>query len=262
MDEAKRAGRKFSRLVCIMEKLRSEKGCPWDREQDEKTLRNYFLEEVYEAIEALLSGDTDSLTEELGDVLMEVVFLAQIFKENGEFTISSVLDRINRKMVERHPHVFGNKEITRSSEVTKEWQRIKNASKKEKSILNGIPKTSPALHSAYEIGRKCASVGFDWENSNDVFNKIKEEMEELEQAMAQKKSADIIEEAGDLLFALANLFRHLGCNPELALLRANQKFIRRFAYMEEQLRKEGKRPEDTDLNQLDALWNEAKEKVD
>ena len=251
-------GEKFEQLVNILKKLRSEEGCPWDREQTEETIINYFLEEVYETIDAVLQGNTEGVKEELGDVLMEVVFLAQIYSEKNKFNILDSLSSIVDKMIRRHPHVFGSKNIKTSLEVIKNWEKIKREEKKE-SDFNKLS-SSPALFQAYEIGRRASLYGFDWEKAKEALEKVKEEIKEVEKGIENKKKEEVEEEIGDLLFSMVNVSRLLGINPEFALRKTNQKFIKRFKYIKEKLKKEGKEFSDVNLDYLDKIWEEAKKK--
>jgi MazG family protein len=260
MEGSKMAGDKFAQLVEILDVLRSEKGCPWDREQDEKTITNFFLEEVYEAVEALDSNDYPSLAEELGDVVMEVVFLARIAKEKGNFTMTEILEGINNKMIKRHPHVFGKKREENSERVRKSWNKQKQQEKERESVLDGITNSSPALLSSFMIGARVSSFGFDWKQPMDVLHKVKEEVAELEEAVQKKNEEEISAEIGDILFSLANLSRHLDVNPEIALRKANKKFIRRFRFIEDILKQKGKELIETSLEEMDRLWEEAKKR--
>ena len=258
MDDAKQAGEKFEQLVRILITLRGDEGCPWDRKQDEKSIINYFLEEVYEAVDAILSGDTAAIAEELGDVLMEVVFLAQIYKERKAFTMSNVVEAINEKMTRRHPHVFGEKKLVNSEEVVNEWVQGKRSEKKRESLFEGIADTAPALHAAYQIGLRASSYGFDWEKPQDALQKVKEEVAELENAFESDKEDDIFQEVGDALFALVNVSRLMGRNPEICLRKANEKFKIRFQAVEKELSEKGKKLEDVDLEEMDAIWDQIK----
>lgn len=258
MKDSKKAGQKFSQLIEILDDLRGVNGCPWDREQDERTIANYFLEEVYESIEALYSQDFKLLAEELGDVLMEVVFLARIAKEKGEFTMADILDGINNKMIRRHPHVFGDEPIKNSARVCEAWNRQKEKEKKRSSHFDGIPRTMPSLLASFQIGLRASSYGFDWKRPQDVLKKVKEEIAELEMAVQEKKDEEMMIEIGDLLFSLVNVSRHLGVNPEIALKRANKKFIQRFQFIEKTLREEGKSLNQASLEEMDKIWEEAK----
>jgi MazG family protein len=258
MDTARAAGEKFERLVTILDALRGENGCPWDREQDAASILSYFLEEVYEAAEALQEGSIEALREELGDVLMEVVFLSRIFEEQNAFSVADALDSINRKMVARHPHVFGAEKYETSERVLEEWQRRKRQEKKREAVLEGLPRHLPALLAAFQIGRRVAAVGFDWPRPENALDKVKEETAELEKAMADQNPDEVLQELGDLFFALANVSRKLGVNPELALLQANGKFVRRFGRMESKLKDKGQTLEKAGLSEMEAAWDEVK----
>jgi len=258
MDTAQAAGERFERLVTILGTLRGENGCPWDREQDARSILNYFLEEVYEASEALQEGSPEALCEELGDVLMEVVFLSRIYEEQGAFSVADALDSINRKMTARHPHVFGPEKYENSRRVVEEWQRRKVQEKKRESLLDGLPRHLPALLAAFQVGQRAASVGFDWPRPADALDKVKEELAELERAMAQGREDEIGHELGDLFFALANVARKLGFNPELVLLQANDKFVRRFGGVERKLKDKGRSLGEASLAEMDAVWDEVK----
>ena len=258
MEDSRIAGEKFARLVEILDVLRGEKGCPWDREQDEKAITNFFLEEVYEAVDALYSQDYSSLAEELGDVMMEVVFLARIAKENQNFTIADILDSINNKMIRRHPHVFGNKQQKDSARVKQAWNEQKQTEKERESVLDEMTKSNPALLTAFQVGARVSSFGFDWRHPMDVLQKVKEELAELEKAIQKKQKDEIPNEIGDMLFSLANLSRHFDVNPEIALRKANQKFIRRFRFVEQRMKQEGKEWKQVSLEEMDRIWEEAK----
>jgi len=258
MDTARAAGEKFERLVNILGALRGENGCPWDKEQDAASLLNYFLEEVYEAAEALRLGSAEALCEELGDVLMEVVFLCRIFEEQGAFTAADALEAINRKMVGRHPHVFGGERYESSRRVLEEWQRAKMSEKKRESLLEGLPRHLPALLAAFQIGQRAAAVGFDWPRPEDALSKVKEELRELEKAMAGQDPDEVSRELGDAFFALANVSRMLKVNPELVLLQANEKFAHRFGRMEQRLKAKDRVLGQATVAEMDAAWEEVK----
>lgn len=260
MEDAGKAGKKFQQLVQILDELRSEKGCPWDREQDETSIANYFLEEVYEAVDAIHTGDTRSLAEELGDVLMEVVFLARIFKEKNKFTISEVLEGINQKMIRRHPHVFSQKRMENSKEVIDEWCRQKKREKERRSVLDGMATCLPSLLEAFQLGLRVSHVGFDWEKPSDALQKVKEEISELGKALKTEQQDEVFKEVGDIFFAMSNISRLLGINPECALREANEKFIKRFRFIEEKLEKEGRALDQASLEEMDRIWDEAKKK--
>jgi len=258
MDKSLQLGHKFQALVDILDTLRGDQGCPWDKEQDETSIVNYFLEEVYEAAEAVLKKNDQALKEELGDVLMEVVFLARIYKEKKAFDIGDVLEGINRKMIRRHPHVFGPQVIESSDEVIENWNKLKDIEKSRTSVLEGLPGNLPALLQAFQLGQRVSLHGFDWNRPEDVLNKVQEEIEELEEAIAKRNKNGISGEIGDLLFSLVNLSRHLGVNPEMALRLTNEKFIERFGYVEKRIKEQGREGEEISLAELDKLWEEAK----
>jgi len=260
MKRAEEAGEKFERLVQIMESLRSNKGCPWDKEQDEKSITNYFLEEVYEAVEAISANDPQALAEELGDVLMEVVFLTQIYKEKKKFSIHEVLDGINQKMIRRHPHVFGPERKETAREVIDEWLQGKRLEKKRESLFDGFPNSTPSLLAAFQIGLRVSHYGFDWSNAREALQKVKEEMAELEKAIDTQQKAELFQEMGDVFFSLANVSRLMGINPEIALRKTNKKFIKRFKYIEKRLKKEKKELSQVSLEEMDKIWEEAKAK--
>jgi len=246
----------FSDLLNIMQTLRSPKGCPWDREQNFNTLLPYLLEESYEYIDAVQGGNAKLMAEELGDLLLQVVFHAQIAKEEGKFTIEDVITEICEKMKRRHPHVFGDENLSTSKEVLAKWEEIKAAEKEEKpkSAMDKVPRSMVALTRAQELSRRAAKVGFDWDNAKPVLDKIKEEIGEFEAEKDGTPEAE--EEFGDILFALVNLARHKGINAETALARANTKFEKRFRQVE--IMANGK-PQDFTLEQLDEFWNKAKQ---
>ena len=261
MEKRENAGSKFRKLVQILDTLRGEEGCPWDREQDEKSITNYFLEEVYEAVDAIFTGNAVSLAEELGDVLMEVVFLSKIYEEKEMFSVSDVLEGIIQKMIRRHPHVFARKSIETSKKVFNKWQRQKKAEKDRLSLFDGMAKCFPSLLEAFQIGHRVSPYGFDWEQPLDALQKVKEELCELENAIGTGKEDEILHEIGDIFFSLANVSRHLGINPEVALKHANKKFIRRFQFIEKRLKERGKELENASLEEMDEIWEEAKDRV-
>jgi MazG family protein len=267
------AGARFDRLVQVMRTLRSPHGCPWDREQTLSSLRPFVLEETYELLDALDRGDVDALKEELGDFLYEAVFLAQIAEESERFTIGDAVQAIIDKLIGRHPHVFTragvplakSSERMTASEVVEKWEDLKarerkDAARPEKTILGGVPKTLPALLRAYELSARAAAVGFDWQKATDVLEKIEEEVAELREAATTPRvdPAHVEEEMGDLFFALANLARKMGIEPEAALRRANDKFQRRFTAMETQVKDAGQQLRDLSLSQLEAHWQAVK----
>jgi len=243
-------------LLSIMQQLR--KGCPWDKEQTFNSLLPYLLEESYEYIDAVQGGNVKNMVEELGDVLLQVVFHSQIAKEEGKFTIDDVIEGICEKMVRRHPHVFGSENLGTSKEVLKKWEEIKSEEKAEKpkSAMDKVPRSMVALSRAQELSRRAAKVGFDWDNPKPVLEKVREEIGEFEAEETGSLSAE--EEFGDILFALVNLARHKGINAETALARANAKFEKRFRQVEIMA---GDRPQDFTLEELDGFWERAKKMV-
>jgi MazG family protein len=260
MKRSRNAGAKFQELVGILSRLRGPDGCPWDKEQDERSIANYFLEEVYEAVDAITRGSDASVAEELGDVLLEVVFLARIYEERGAFSVSDSLDAINRKMIRRHPHVFGRKSYETSARVLDAWIKQKKSEKKRASYFGTIPKAMPALQSAHQIGERVSHFGFDWPTAGEALNKVREEVAELEAAMAAGRDRAVEEELGDCLFALSNVARLLRFNPEVTLRRANDKFIRRFQRLEKRFASRGKELSGATPAEMDSVWEEIKGK--
>ncbi len=248
-----------------MDRLRGEGGCPWDREQTPRDLRGYLLEEAYEVVEAIDDGRPGPLREELGDLLFQIVFLARIHAERGDFTIREVALGIADKMTRRHPHVFADSTASTPAEVLRQWEQIKrqekddgNGGDKGASALDGIPRALPALLRAERIGAKASRVGFDWNDAKEVLAKIEEEVDEFKQAAGGEGRERMEEEFGDLLFALVNLARHLGIHAEGALQVANERFSRRFRILEAELHARGSDPSREDAATLDGLWREAK----
>jgi len=261
----------MERLLRIMDKLRDPGGCPWDREQTLRSLTPYLLEEAHEVIEAIESGDAQHHREELGDLLFQVVFQARIAREEGKFDFAAVCEAISDKLTRRHPHVFGDVTVSGSREVVKNWERIKADERKEKgqearSAIGGVPVSLPALVRAERLTEKAGAVGFDWPDARSVLDKVREELAELEEAMASgapdhpQARARIDHELGDLLLALANLGRWVKVHPEEALRGTLRRFENRFQFIEEKLRERGRTPRDSNLAEMDALWNEAKER--
>lgn len=260
-------------LLEIMRRLRTPvTGCPWDLDQTFETIAPYTLEEAYEVADAIARGDLTDLREELGDLLLQVVYHAQMAQEQGAFDFGDVVESVTAKMIRRHPHVFGGA-AARSAGVAKDfWERAKAAEKAEeareagnggaqddaRSLLDDVPLPLPALTRAVKLQNKAASVGFDWPGLEPVLAKLKEEIAELEEAIVANRKEKIREEFGDLLFVIANVARHLDIDPEAALRAANDKFIRRFRYIEQALAQRGKRPADSTLEEMDALWDAAK----
>jgi len=251
----------FSELIEIMKLLRSKEGCPWDREQTHESLKKYLIEETYEVLEAVDLNDKDKLCEELGDLLLQIVFHAQIAAENSEFDIDDVITGICRKMISRHTHVFGKDKADTPDQVVDNWEAIKKKEKGAKTqteVLKDIPSNLPALMRSYKVQQKAAQVGFDWDNIDDVFAKVYEEIQELKDVYKSQNVERITDEMGDLFFALVNLSRFLKVQPELALTGTINKFIKRFEYIERESTKMGKRLEDMQLSEMDELWNKAK----
>jgi len=253
-------GRKFEELVRILAVLRGKNGCPWDLVQDEHSIAGYFLEEVYEAVDAVGRGDASGLAEELGDVLMEIVFLARIFEEKDLFSIGDALDLIIRKMVRRHPHVFGGTSLPSAAAVADEWQRLKAGEKRGRSTFAGMSSTAPGLLAAFQIGQRVSGLGFDWKDALRALEKVGEELAEVEQELRAGCRESLADEIGDLLFAAANVARLAGINPETAMRRANQKFMERFAALEAVLKKLGKKPAQSSPEEMDRIWERIKKK--
>ncbi|NWQ44546.1 nucleoside triphosphate pyrophosphohydrolase [Bacillus sp. EB106-08-02-XG196] len=252
----------FSKLREIIAVLRGSNGCPWDKEQTHESLKKYLIEETYEVIEAIDSGDIDHLVEELGDVLLQVMLHAQIGEDEGYFAIDDVIEALSTKMIRRHPHVFGNRVVEDSEEVLRNWQEIKKQEKgeTETSLLDGISMSMPNLLRAYEIQKKAAKVGFDWQEITPALEKVKEELEEFENEIKTASLVNAKKEFGDILFAFVNVARFLKIHPEEALFETNEKFIRRFGYIEEKVKNSEKPIEDHSLEELDRFWDEAKSK--
>jgi ATP diphosphatase len=264
--------RDISRLLEIMAMLRTpDSGCPWDLQQNFATIAPYTIEEAYEVADAIARGDLDDLRDELGDLLLQVVFHARMAEERNAFSFGDVVEAITRKMIRRHPHVFADKngQLT-PSDVKGAWERIKAEEKAERaarrpakeaaynSLLSGVKPGQPALIRAMELQRKASSVGFDWNDPRAVLHKIREEADEIEAALDRHDSEELCAETGDLLFALVNLARHVGADPEHALRATNAKFERRFSYIERALAAQGRSLESASLDEMDALWNDAK----
>lgn len=291
-------GERFERAVSIMARLRGPGGCPWDREQTFDTIKPYTLEEAYEVLEAIDNRDWGELTGELGDLLLQVLFYAQMAKEEGTFSIDDVLDRLSSKLVERHPHVFGDVKAETSSDVLRNWEALKAEEKKRRletgggkaakeqaepqSVLAGVSSAIPALLEGYKLSSRAAHVGFDWPNVEGLFDKLREETEELrehlkefpapgprphardvagsgQQKVPEELRERLEDEVGDLFFVLVNVARYLSLDPESALKKTNRKFKRRFQWMEEQLRSAGRTPQQLSMEELESLWQQAKQ---
>ena len=293
-------GERFERAVSIMARLRGPGGCPWDREQTFDSIKPYTLEETYEVLEAIDNRDWDELSSELGDLLLQVLFYAQMAREENTFSIDQVLDRLSQKLVDRHPHVFGDVKAETSSDVLRNWEALKAEEKKKRleagggksaedgrenkhsqSVLAGVSSAIPALLEAYKLSSRAAHVGFDWPNVDGLFEKLHEETQELQKALEQVPArgghtsgvassrgqqlpqelrARLEDEVGDLFFVLVNIARYLSLDPESALRKTNRKFKRRFQWIEEQLRTSGRGPEQSSMEELESLWQQAKQK--
>ncbi|RPI02572.1 MAG: nucleoside triphosphate pyrophosphohydrolase [Calditrichaeota bacterium] len=251
--------KEFSRLVGIMAKLRSENGCPWDKEQNHRSLRQHLIEETYEVIEAIDENKYDHLAGELGDLLLQIVFHAQLAQEAGLFSIDDVVESINQKLVRRHPHVFGDEIIRTSQEQIVAWEKSKLKKEGKKSAVDGVPKELPALLRAYRLQGKAAAVGFDWPDLLPVWGKLAEETLELKEALDAGTEDDIEEELGDLLFTVVNISRFIKVNPEDALRRTIEKFERRFKQVEAEFNAAGRSLSDVSLQEMDLVWDKIKE---
>jgi tetrapyrrole methylase family protein/MazG family protein len=270
---ARAAGLWFERLVKLQARLRAPNGCPWDIEQTHLTLRTYLIEEAYEVLEALESGDDEKFAEELGDLLLQVVFHAQIATEAERFSAADVVREIHQKLVRRHPHVFGKKRARNAGEVLKNWEQIKaeerraksvqgigspDAEKAAASLLDGIPNTLPAVMQGFQLTRRASRIGFDWDSVEGVIEKLQEELGELRSAQSTQSARQIENELGDVLFAAVNLARFLKIDPEIALKRSNTKFVSRFRTMEGLARRSGRMLADVPRGEMERLWDQAK----
>jgi MazG family protein len=288
-------GERFERAVSIMERLRAPGGCPWDREQTFDSIKPYTLEETYEVLEAIDNRDWSELPAELGDLLLQVLFYSEMAKEQGSFSIDDVLDRLAKKLVDRHPHVFGDVKADTAAEVKRNWDALKDEERKKRngsgeasgkeagkrSVLDGISSAMPALLEAYKLSSRAAQAGFDWANIEGLFDKLHEETGELRehlknfpapgprpqgrgvagsgrQSIPPELHARLEDEVGDLFFVLVNIARYLSLDPESALRKTNRKFKRRFQWMEERLRETGRTPDQTTMDELESLWQQAK----
>ena len=257
------AGAKFDELVALMARLRAPGGCPWDREQTFDSIKPYTLEETYEVLDAIDRRDWKDLAEELGDFILQAVFYAQMAGEQDLFTVGDALDAINAKLIRRHPHVFGERSADSASDVLRIWGEAKAAEKAEKGttadgLLATVPRALPALVEAQQITSRAARVGFDWENAEQVLEKLHEELGEFDQARRNESQDELEDELGDLLFVLVNLARFVKVDPEQALRRTNVKFRERFGYIERKLAERGRKFEDSNIAEMEALWQEAK----
>ena len=264
------AARRFAELVELIARLRAPGGCPWDREQTHQSLKPMLLEEAYEVVEAIEEGNDEEFIGELGDLLLQVVFHSQIAAEESRFDVAAVIERISAKMVRRHPHVFGDDKAESTGEVLRSWEAIKEAELVAKgkkvdgdgSMLDSVSSKLPAVMEAFQMTTKVSRVDFDWPDVASVLEKLDEEVDELKNAVAREEvdPKEIADEAGDLLFVAVNVARLLGIDPESALKASNRKFRRRFRYIEDRLREQGRKPADSDHIEMDELWDEAKRK--
>lgn len=252
--------RTFDQLVQLMTTLRGAQGCPWDRKQTLGTLKPFVIEESYEVVDAIDRDDRAGLAEELGDFLLQAVFIAEITREEGSFDIYDSVTAIHDKLVRRHPHVFGDVQADDAEQVLVNWEKLKNEERKaeNKSVLAGVPQSLPALLRASRLTEKAVRIGFDWRRTEDVFAKLEEEIGELHEAIESGDESKVHDEVGDLLFTLANIARKLNVNAEEALQSTNRKFTRRFESMERSVREQGQNLDQLTLGQMDALWDEAK----
>jgi XTP/dITP diphosphohydrolase len=246
----------FERLLQIMDELRDS--CPWDKKQTLESLRYLTIEETYELSDAILSNDLDGIKKELGDLMLHIVFYARIGSELNAFDIAGVLEHINAKLIERHPHIYGDEKVADAKAVKDNWEKIKIRNEGRRSVLAGVPRSLPPLVKAYRMQEKASGVGFDWENTGQVWDKVLEELAELKKETEHPVHERMEEEFGDLLFALVNYSRFIGVNPEDALEKANMKFKRRFQYLEERAGNDGRKLYDMTLAEMDVYWNEAK----
>jgi XTP/dITP diphosphohydrolase len=245
----------LQRLLSIMDDLREK--CPWDKKQTTKSLRNLSIEEVYELSDAILKNDPKGVKEELGDLFLHLIFYAKIGEEEGNFDVADVLNAVCDKLIHRHPHIYGDVQADTEEEVLKNWEQLKLKEGK-KSVLEGVPSSMPAINKAFRLQEKTAKVGFEWEKIEDVWEKVEEEKQELEAAVKSKNPDQIEDEFGDLLFALINYARYLKIDPEAALERTNQKFKKRFEFIEKRAKDLGKEMDKMSLEEMDEIWNEAK----
>jgi len=251
------AEKEFTKFVEITKRLRRE--CPWDKEQTHASIRHSLIEETYEVVEALDANNMNELKRELGDILLHVVFHTNIAEENNEFTLKEVIELISGKLIFRHPHIFGNAKVTGTEHIKQNWEKLKMQEGRE-SLMDGVPKELPALLRAHRLTEKASRVGFDWEKKEDAWKKVDEEMKELHHAIETGDQSEVEEEFGDLLFALVNYSRFIKVNPENALRHTVDKFISRFQHIERRLKETGKDIHSSSLEEMDKLWNEAKEK--
>lgn len=257
--------KRFNNILKIMSRLRGKKGCPWDKEQTTESLKPFLIEEAYEVIEAIDEKSPEKMKEELGDLLLQVVFHAQLAKERKDFDMEDILTTLEEKLIRRHPHVFGDLSYEDAKEVLVQWEKIKKQEKaniKRESMLDSVPKELPALLRAHRLQDKASRVGFDWKHIDDVFKKVEEEIKEFKGAIEKKKPDEIEDELGDIFFALVNVARFLEINPEDALRKTISKFISRFRYIEEKAKEAKRELSDMTLEEMDKFWEEAKGRHD
>lgn len=252
MDEKLKA---FGRILKIMDELREQ--CPWDRKQTVESLRPLTIEETYELSDAIIKKDMGLLKEELGDLLLHIVFYAKIGEEQGAFDIAKVMDDLCEKLIRRHPHIYGDVKVDNEEQVKQNWEKLK-MKEGRKSVMGGVPESLPAMIKAWRVQDKAKQVGFEWDNIEDVWKKVEEELQEFKEVVKEADADKIEDEFGDLLFSLVNYSRFLNVDPETALERTNQKFLKRFRYIEEVAQSQGKQLTDMTLGEMDAIWNEAK----
>jgi len=257
------AGEKFQQLVDLMARLRAPGGCPWDREQNFDTIKPFLLEETYEVMNAIDARNWPELVDELGDLLLQAVFFSQMASEENLFRIEDALDAINEKLIRRHPHVFGDETAKTEGDVRKRWSEIKAEEKRSKgksdgTLLGSVPRSLPALVEAQQIASRAAQTGFDWENARQVIDKLHEELREFEEARTRGNREHLEDELGDMLFVLVNLARFVKVDPEQALRKTNAKFRQRFGYVEHKLAERGKTTRESSIDEMEALWQEAK----
>ncbi len=255
MNTVEQKLKSFERLLTIMDKLRAE--CPWDKKQTLESLRYLTIEETYELADAILEKDMDEIKGELGDLMLHMVFYSKIASETNDFDVADVLNTVCDKLVERHPHIYGDVVANSEEEVKENWEKIK-LKKGKKSVLQGVPKSLPAMVKSTRIQEKARGVGFDWDNKEQVFEKVKEEFSELHEEVEKNDLSAIEDEFGDVLFSIINYARFIGVDPEMALERTNKKFIRRFQYLEAESKKDGKEMGEMTLDEMDEYWNKAK----
>lgn len=262
MTEENKTYQELTDLILLIKKLRAPDGCPWDRKQKQEDIGKYILEEAYEVIESLEAGNQQAIAEELGDLLFQILFLAEMGEESGAFSLNSIMSGIRGKMIRRHPHIFGDVKVNSVEEVKENWQQIKKKERRTKSnedsLFHGIPRCLPALKRAQKVTALAAVYGFDWQKTADVLEKLQEELSEFDTALTGNDQSEIEEELGDLLFTLVNLSRFVNVDSETALSRTTNKFLQRFAYIAGQLAEIGKTLEQVTLPEMNELWEKAK----